>query len=78
MKDTTKRFIRLSEKELEIRIREGLLKWKNAYEALCATKEYIDTIIRSLENTDNNKGPFNNIPVKRMLILFVASSIALY
>lgn len=77
MKDITKRFISLSETHLEAGVRTGLLRWKNAYGVLCAFKDEVDKRIHELEDVENNKGPFNNISVKWMFLLVVASLISL-
>lgn len=78
MKAVTKRFIEITENQLEGLIHVGLLKSKNAYKYLCNYTFDMRKKISQLENIDDNEGPFNNIPVKRMLLLVVASLIALY
>lgn len=77
MKGITKQFIIRTEICLEASIRTGLLRWKNAYEVLCVLKDSVDKTIRELEDVENNKGPFNNISVKWMFLLVVASLISL-
>lgn len=77
MKDVTKRFIEDIENQLELDIRGGFLKWKNAYELLCAIKDLVGKTIHRLENIENDKGPFNNISAKHMLLLVVAALISM-
>lgn len=74
MNNPIQAFIELKEKRLEALIRGGFLKRKDVYTALCG---FADTVKQGIRCLKDNNVPFGDISANKMLILAVASFIAL-